>query len=314
MIGDAMQRIGKIEVDVPAVRPSADEWRYRTKLTLALRRRSGQWIAGLHAYDDPSRVFALADCPITDRRVVGAWREVMAVAHLLPDAQDLRGSIRWTDDGPTFVLIGGRRWTSHEEFFAAVPTLAALYWEPLDRPRLTLVERRTSHIPAASFAQVNPVVASQLREHVYHRVLAYQPTRVVDAYSGNGDLSVSIAAHGINVTAIELDADAAAWAQTRLPESSRSVRARVEDALPMHLPADVVIVNPPRAGLHADVPAMLSGGQRPRVILYVSCDPATLARDIARLSGYTVSAITAFDMFPQTSHVETVCELIPEAA
>jgi 23S rRNA (uracil1939-C5)-methyltransferase len=53
---------------------------------------------------------------------------------------------------------------------------------------------------------------------------------------------------------------------------------------------------------------------RPRAIIYVSCDPATLARDLSRLPGYRVAALRAFDMFPQTAHVETVCELVPDAA
>jgi 23S rRNA (uracil1939-C5)-methyltransferase len=50
----------------------------------------------------------------------------------------------------------------------------------------------------------------------------------------------------------------------------------------------------------------------PRAIIYVSCDPATLARDVGRLPGWRVAALTAFDMFPQTAHIETVCELVPE--
>jgi len=80
-----------------------------------------------------------------------------------------------------------------------------------------------------------------------------------------------------------------------------------------------VILNPPRAGVDARVTAALvaslaSGSERPKAILYVSCDPATLARDVARLVGWRVHSLTCFDMFPQTAHVETLCELRPEAA
>jgi tRNA/tmRNA/rRNA uracil-C5-methylase (TrmA/RlmC/RlmD family) len=53
---------------------------------------------------------------------------------------------------------------------------------------------------------------------------------------------------------------------------------------------------------------------KPKVVVYVSCNPATLARDIARMPGYRIASTVPFDMFPQTSHVETVCELVPEAA
>ena len=83
------------------------------------------------------------------------------------------------------------------------------------------------------------------------------------------------------------------------------------------LPADVVIVNPPRGGLDARVPALLevaaSGalGPVPRALLYVSCNPATLARDLSRMPSWVLRSAEAFDMFPQTAHVETVCELVP---
>jgi tRNA/tmRNA/rRNA uracil-C5-methylase (TrmA/RlmC/RlmD family) len=53
---------------------------------------------------------------------------------------------------------------------------------------------------------------------------------------------------------------------------------------------------------------------KPRVIAYVSCNPAPLARDVARMPGYRIASLVPFDMFPQTAHVETVCELVPEAA
>jgi len=92
IVRDSLQRIGKRSLDAPVIERSPKEWRYRTKLTLAMRRRGGRWIAGLHPYDDPVRVFPLADCPITDRRVVAAWHEVMQADAYFPDAKELRGS------------------------------------------------------------------------------------------------------------------------------------------------------------------------------------------------------------------------------
>ena len=81
------------------------------------------------------------------------------------------------------------------------------------------------------------------------------------------------------------------------------------------LPADVVLLNPPRAGVDARVTdALQSVATPPRAVIYVSCDPATLARDLSRLPRYRLAAVRAYDMFPQTAHVETVCELVPEAA
>jgi tRNA/tmRNA/rRNA uracil-C5-methylase (TrmA/RlmC/RlmD family) len=78
------------------------------------------------------------------------------------------------------------------------------------------------------------------------------------------------------------------------------------------LPADVVLVNPPRTGIDERVASALQGlSTPPRAIVYTSCDPSTLARDLARMPRYRVESIRAFDMFPQTAHVETVCELVP---
>ena len=95
---------------------------------------------------------------------------------------------------------------------------------------------------------------------------------------------------------------------------TRNRFARVEDALPDALPADAIILNPPRAGVDARVTELLEeASPRPRGIIYVSCNPATLARDLSRMPSYRIESIVAFDMFPQTAHVETVCELVPAA-
>src|SRR5919205_4112468 len=88
IVRDAMERIGRRVIETPEVRRSPDQWRYRRKLTLALRRRSGRWIAGLHPFDSPRRVFELRDCPITDEQVMGVWQEVLAAADDLPDAPE----------------------------------------------------------------------------------------------------------------------------------------------------------------------------------------------------------------------------------
>jgi 23S rRNA (uracil1939-C5)-methyltransferase len=167
----------------------------------------------------------------------------------------------------------------------------------------------------ASFAQVNPEVALNLRKHVIAIVSAYSPKVIVDAYSGAGDTAIAFARLGAAVTAIELDSDASRWCALHLPEGSVSLRARVEQALPGALPADAVVLNPPRAGCDARVTEVLEQVmEKPSVVVYVSCNPATLARDISRLPGYRIKSVLPFDMFPQTAHVETVCELVPEAA
>jgi 23S rRNA (uracil1939-C5)-methyltransferase len=313
IIADALRRIGRRDVAPPPVAASERQWRYRRKLTLALRRRGGRWIAGLHPYDAPGRVFELADCPITDERVVAAWREIMGAQRFLPRAAELRGAVRLLGDGVSLVLEGGTAWPNARELFEAVPAIQALWWEPEGGRRRLLHDRRRDPSPGASFVQVNAEVAGRLWAEVEERVLALRPATVVDAYSGAGDTAVRLAERGARVTAIEADREAARWCGTRLPTGSRALAARVEDVLAEALPADVVILNPPRTGLHERVPELLEAAPPP-VVIYVSCNPATLARDLARLAGYRVASLRAFDMFPQTAHVETVCELVREAA
>jgi 23S rRNA (uracil1939-C5)-methyltransferase len=162
---------------------------------------------------------------------------------------------------------------------------------------------------------VNPGVAAALRAHVLRRARAYAPSSVVDAYAGTGDTAEPLARDGVRVTAIELDRDAAAACARRLPEGSRAIAGRVEEVLPDVLPADVVVLNPPRKGLDQRVTAALECVRSaPRAVLYVSCNPATLARDLGRMAAYRVTSVLGFDMFPQTAHVEAVCELVPGAA
>lgn len=314
IIREALVRIGKREVPVPpVVRPSARQWRYRRKLTLAMEWHGDRWIAGLHPYDDPRHPFALDDCPITDERVVAIWREILAASGHFPRARALRGAVRLLgNDAATFVLEGGRDWPRAAAFAAAVPALAAVWWQP-EEGRRRVVHERMSAGAGASFVQVNAEVAAALHGHVVERARAHRAATVVDAYAGTGETAVPLAGDGAHVTAIELDREAAAVCRARLPRGSQSLAGRVEELLPRALPADLVLLNPPRAGVDPAVTTALAEA-RPSGIIYTSCNPATLARDLARLPGYRIASLVGFDMFPQTAHVETVCELVLEAA
>lgn len=314
VIRDALVRIGKRDVAAPDVEPSDREWRYRTKLTLALRRTDGDWTIGLHPYDDPAAVFQLVDCPITDERVVAVWREIMTARALLPGADTLRAAVRLIPGGAAVTVEGGTTWSTDEAFFAAVPGALGLWWRPEGGAR-RLLHRRGDEIAGASFGQVNAAVAERLRLYLLDRVRPYAPRTVVDAYAGTGDTAVALAGEGARVTAIEVDQDAAARCAARLPGGSRVFAGRVEDLIARALPADIVIVNPPRTGLHEKVSTRLQTVSRaPRALIYVSCNPATLARDLQRMPRYGIASLRGFDMFPQTAHVESVCELVPEAA
>lgn len=338
IVADAFARIARQPVEVPPVEPSPEPWRYRTKLTLTLRRRTPDealpgaglaprdsgWVAGLHPYDDPVAVFPLADCPITDERVLVVWRAVLAAGDALPDAEALRVAVRLTSTGAAVVVQGGERWTEVERFAAGVPAATEIWWGA-EGERPQVVHGRAANLspdmpdelevaePGASFVQVNAAVAESLRAHVLALARRAAPASAVDAYAGTGPYALALAAAGVRVTAIERDSAAAAFLSRRLPAPSAVRAAPVEQALGDALPADLVIVNPPRGGLHAAVCELLATVEpRPARLLYVSCNPATLARDVGRLPGWRVASVRPFDMFPQTAHVETVCELVPE--
>ena len=101
--------------------------RYRRKLTLHLRRTGSAWIAGLHPYDDPAAVFDLADCPITDERVLEVWRELRGAFDALPAERSLRVAVRLFDDGASATVEGGQVWRTVNSFFASAPSLTELW-------------------------------------------------------------------------------------------------------------------------------------------------------------------------------------------
>lgn len=318
IIRDAFQRIAKRPLaEAPEVREGPSPWRYRRSLSLHFRPLGdGTWRAGLNAYHTPGSIFTVTDCLITREPVVAALKAVVDAGAHLPTWDGLRITARESPSGIALMVEGAEAWAegAAQSFLAAVPTLTAIWWQPHRGRRRLVADRRSAAEPGASFAQVNAEVAAMLRTHLLERVRAFAPRTVIDAYAGAGDTAVPLAMWGAKVTAIELDEEASRWSASRLPARSTAIAARVEDALPRALPSDVVIVNPPRDGLAAKVTAALDAAHTSsRAILYVSCNPATLARDVARMPHWTLSHILAFDMFPQTAHVETVCELVPES-
>ncbi len=319
LIRDALARIGKLDVESVVVTPSPAPWHYRNSLTLALQRdrlRPSGWLAGMHVAGDPEKLFELKECLLAMPSVMEGWRHLMAAAEELPRATALRVTVRALDAGGLALTVeGGAQWkqSSIDALVAAVPALRAVWWVRDDEVRALRFDRRTVQEAGASFAQVNPDVADLLRTYVVGQVEALSPDSVVDAYAGSGALSARLRRAGRRITAIELDKEASAVAGNALRDDplSRVLTGRVEHLLPHALPATVVVLNPPRAGVDGVVPGLLSPTTSEVArIIYVSCDPATLARDIARLgAGWQVTAVQAFDMFPQTSHVETVCTI-----
>jgi 23S rRNA (uracil1939-C5)-methyltransferase len=168
-------------------------------------------------------------------------------------------------------------------------------------------------VQAGTFTQVNPEANRILVQTVLELAQPLEGRSVLDLYSGAGNLSLPLAEAGARVTAVEQSAgaaaDAAAAAERRGLDAYRVLNERAESAA-RALSAngesfDLVVLDPPRSGARELMEPILA--LRPQSIVYVSCDPATLARDLAELSrGYRVDRVQPIDMFPQTYHVETV--------
>ncbi|MCB1149698.1 MAG: 23S rRNA (uracil(1939)-C(5))-methyltransferase RlmD, partial [Chlamydiia bacterium] len=166
-------------------------------------------------------------------------------------------------------------------------------------------------LSSASFFQVNPGQA----ENLYRKALEFAELKgsefVVDAYCGVGTLALIFAQQAKKVLGIECVSQAIDDARENGRENGLGNAefkvGRAEFELPKLREIDVLLLNPPRKGVDSLVIEAVAKSL-PKKILYVSCDPATLARDSRLLCdlGYRAGVFTPFDMFPQTSHVETL--------
>jgi 23S rRNA (uracil1939-C5)-methyltransferase len=172
---------------------------------------------------------------------------------------------------------------------------------------------RSFRIGSPSFFQVNTEQAERMFELVRSRLSLGRESVLVDAFAGVGTFAALMAPHAGRVVAIE-DSSAAirdAAVNAEGLDNVELVEGRTEEVLSsMEETPDAVILDPPRAGCHADALEALARLAPPRVV-YVSCDPVTLARDLDVMvgTGYVVESLEPVDMFPQTHHVECVATL-----
>ena len=307
IVGDSLRRIGKLKVEDPEVVEALEEWRYRTKISMDVKSS-----IGLHPYDRPNFVFPLADCHITDFRLMALWRELRGKLSMLPQPLT-RLTLRLDRDERRHVIAesAGEPWLNAAELRRAlqgsVDGEVVCWWQPVDGAARVVAGPATG-FPATAFELVNPGMGMLTRRWAVEQLGDVRAQTVWDLYGGIGDTAALLVERGANVVSVDADEKAVTWGRDRLP-AARFIAARAEDVLPSLPAPHAVVVNPPRGGLHWDVSLRLTSAPVSKLV-YISCDPATLARDLARLNvNYQVVAVRAFDLFPQTADVETVAVL-----
>ena len=300
IVAEQLRRIGRFEADevVALVRPMIgmdDPWGYRNHLRFTVRRDGdvGYMLRGTH------RFLRVDYCEIAHPRVNEVLRRVQGntiVAHQL--------AVRIGENTGDAMIQPKIDWRPGHRA-AHVESGQKTYRESLNGVQY--------QISGPAFFQVNTRQAERLVAIAVAHVLDANPHVVVDAYAGVGTFAGHLADKVHQVVTIEESAAAGVDAEVNLAqfENVTRITGKVEALLPGMTPEpDVVIIDPPRAGLFpAVIEAILASAAR-RVV-YVSCDPSTLARDLRLFvdGGFVVREVQPVDMFPQTQHIECVVAL-----
>lgn len=337
---DALARVGRMGAEraetlvAPLVSPS-DPWGYRNKVELAVTHEGGRISLGMHGRGEKD-VVKVKSCALLDRRhakavnaVAGALGYLAGSHHLELERVGIRVSLRtrevevalWDRPGgfpraqaakvldsalsPTSVVRVMQKGPAKARKIAGVERLSgAGSWGEL-------VGDERMRVSAPSFFQVNTRGAEKLVELVLDALQPTEDEEAMDLYCGAGTFTLPLARRAGFVSAVESYGPAVRDLRRNLESAGLNNVDPIGGDAGREFPdtdADVIVVDPPRAGLAEDVVRRLSE-QPARAIAYVSCDPATLARDLARFEAagtFTPKRVTPVDLFPQTFHVETV--------
>jgi 23S rRNA (uracil1939-C5)-methyltransferase len=334
ILAETLRRAGVPVESAIDVAPSP-ETGWRSRAAFHFETRSGSLLLGLHE-EGTHRVVDLERCPQLAPEmwaaVVGLRDALRARSELWPRISNLEIAAG-SQAGLVATLattLSAAEATALVTLRSAAPGLTGLAAITQERGKPVLVVLHGSPwlghevlgLPlrshAQSFFQANRHLVDALVRFVLDVVPAEGP--VLDLYAGVGLFSLPLAQRGRAVRAVEgvpQAADDARENAKRLGLSSfRMEAADVRRALadrPQERD-ETVVLDPPRSGAGLDVVELVAA-RRPRAIVYVSCDPPTLGRDLAHFAkqGYTLDALRAFDMFPDTFHVEAVARLLPAA-
>ncbi len=337
---DALARIGRMgheraeSLVAPLVSPS-EPWGYRNKVELAVASEGGRTTLGMHAAGDAG-VIRVKSCRLLDKGHAGAVKSVAGALSYLAGRHPVeleRVGIRvsrrtgdvevalWDRPGafpraqaakvladalrPTSVVRVMQKGPAKARRIAGVECLsgAGSWGEVVGDERM--------RVSAPSFFQVNTKGAEKLVELVMDALRPAEDEEAMDLYCGAGTFTLPLARRAGFVSAVESYGPAVRDLRRNLETAGLDNVDPIGGDAGREFPdtdADVIVVDPPRAGLAADVVSRLSE-QPARAIAYVSCDPATLARDLGRFEEagtFVAKRVTPVDLFPQTYHVETV--------
>lgn len=302
IIGDAFRRIAKLPLEPPDVLASPENgYRMRARLHVS-GGKVGFFREGTHT---------ICDAGATGQLRPDTIAAVEAFCAANADEVSRAEGVSVSENVPATERVFHIETTEKEDEIAApsafvIEDTAETIWPgggPV--PPGTKWRRR-----ASSFFQGNRFLLGPLVEDVL--ACAEGAERVVDLYAGGGLFSIALASLGARVTAVESDASGAAdlldnaepYGDLILP---LAIPVEVAVSRKMSVRPDLVILDPPRAGASDEAINGLIAWRVPRII-YVSCDPPTLARDAAKIvkAGYVLDSMAAFDLFPNTPHVEVV--------
>ncbi|MEW6298227.1 MAG: 23S rRNA (uracil(1939)-C(5))-methyltransferase RlmD, partial [Thermodesulfobacteriota bacterium] len=338
------------QVDVPPTLASPRRFGYRTRVKLAVRRVEGKVLIGLYI-PESHQVADISGCPVHPRQineVVQFLKQAIDRLGIIPydEARDT-GQLRYIDLRYSFwqrkVLL--TLVTRHMDFpqirdlvrqlERRFPFLGGIVQNINDKPgnviwgerfhpirgRDSVIER-VGHLlldsPVDTFTQVNPPVARKLYETVLEWAGLTGEEIAVDLYCGIGPIALYLASRAKLVVGIDENVRAVNTAKENARRNgyhncrffAGDAAEKVKEVVATLSHIDLCVVNPPRKGLSPEAFGTL-GAMRPPRLVYVSCDPATLARDLDRFcqGGYTLRRVQPLDMFPQTDQVETVALL-----
>ncbi|MEA2220824.1 MAG: rRNA (uracil1939-C5)-methyltransferase [Solirubrobacteraceae bacterium] len=346
-VRDALTRIGRLDgFALDDIVPAVEQWRYRNKLEYSFGGAAdGTLTCGFHAPGSWHEIVPVSDCLLASERSNRAREEVLGWCR----AQGLRAMDRRTHTGllRNLVVREGRRTGALQVRIVTGPgeldtaSLAAavecegLMWTRTDAVAESTAGGETSLIAGApaleeeigglrlaispsAFFQTNTEMAERLYAVAAELAALQGWERVFDLYCGIGTVGLSVAPRAGEVWGLEIVeaavADAIANARRNEIDNARffagDVRLALRELVDEASRPDVCMVDPPRAGLSQKVVRRIVEAA-PRRIVYVSCNPTTLAPNAAQLveAGYVLRRVVPVDMFPQTPHIECVALL-----